>query len=383
MRLRSLVLLSFFAVFGACKLERQPDASYASAPVLGEWGFQPGDTGLSENDLGFGLRQWLPEGKPKAVILALHGFNDYSRAFQGFGEYAAPKGIAVVAPDQRGFGPPSPQNEKTRGIWAGKKNLQTDAARLVAAAHAHWPGVPVILLGESMGAAVALTAVADGVIKPADLSGLILVSPAVWGGDTFNPMYRAPLWVLAHFSPSMALTGKGLKILPSDNFPMLIALSKDPGLIRQSRADAVLGLVELMDAGQEAGKTLPANLPTLIMYGAQDQIVPELPVAKLSENCHARAGVNCHAQRYPRGFHMLLRDLNAEGPMKDIAVWLANPNGPLPSGPEWKPDPAQAKAASSGESAPTLPGVSASPTKETPDNLPVIPAEAAKTPHPL
>ena len=50
------------------------------------------------------LKSWLPDGKPKAVILALHGFNDYSNAFKDSGEEWAKHGIATFAYDQRGFG---------------------------------------------------------------------------------------------------------------------------------------------------------------------------------------------------------------------------------------------------------------------------------------
>ena len=49
-------------------------------------------------------RTWLPDGEPWAVVLALHGMNDSRDAW----EYPAPElathGVAVFAPDQRGFG---------------------------------------------------------------------------------------------------------------------------------------------------------------------------------------------------------------------------------------------------------------------------------------
>src|SRR5919199_2038019 len=59
------------------------------------------------------LRRWLPEGAPKAVVLALHGFNDYSNGFAAPGPEWAAEGIATYAYDQRGFGA-APQ----RGQWA-------------------------------------------------------------------------------------------------------------------------------------------------------------------------------------------------------------------------------------------------------------------------
>ena len=43
------------------------------------------------------LRKWLPKGQPKAVILALHGFGDYSHAFEDPGALWAKRGIATYA----------------------------------------------------------------------------------------------------------------------------------------------------------------------------------------------------------------------------------------------------------------------------------------------
>src|SRR5215469_3729123 len=63
------------------------------------------DTGFTAADgQVLPLRKWLPKGEVKAVLLALHGFNDYSNAFEASGEAWAKQGIATYAYDQRGFG---------------------------------------------------------------------------------------------------------------------------------------------------------------------------------------------------------------------------------------------------------------------------------------
>ena len=49
-------------------------------------------------------REWLPAGPPTAVVLALHGMNDSRDAWEYPGPDFAAGGIAVFAPDQRGFG---------------------------------------------------------------------------------------------------------------------------------------------------------------------------------------------------------------------------------------------------------------------------------------
>ena len=66
------------------------------------------------------IRAWLPDKKLDAVVLAVHGFNDYSNGFDAAGTYFARQGIAVYAYDQRGFG-----RSPGRGVWPGRL-LQDD-----------------------------------------------------------------------------------------------------------------------------------------------------------------------------------------------------------------------------------------------------------------
>ena len=58
----------------------------------------------TSDDLSLPSHAWLPKGKPRAVIVALHGFNDYSHAFEQTGQFFVQHRIAVYAYDQRGFG---------------------------------------------------------------------------------------------------------------------------------------------------------------------------------------------------------------------------------------------------------------------------------------
>ena len=98
----------------------------------------------------------MREGNPRAVIVALHGMSDYSNAFDMPGRLWAKLGITTLAYDQRGFG-----RSDHPGIWAGADVMRADLNDAVAAARARYPGVPVFALGESMGGAVVLTALAS------------------------------------------------------------------------------------------------------------------------------------------------------------------------------------------------------------------------------
>lgn len=266
------------------------------------------------------IRMWLPENEPRAAIIALHGFNDYSRAFEGAGEYFMRRGIAMYAYDQRGFG----ANQNRHGIWDGKENLIEDLRDAIVAVHAKHPDTPIYVLGESMGGAVTIATLVHKL--PVKIDGLILSAPAVWGDETMHGLYRITLWVMAHTAPAYKLTGKGLDIVATDNFDILREMGRDPYVIKGSRVDSIYGIVHLMDSAYEDITKL--ELPVLFLYGAKDQIIPLEPVARALKRLKAPYTM----AYYPNGYHMLLRDLKGEVVLKDIVSWMEDRYKPLPSG---------------------------------------------------
>ncbi len=262
--------------------------------------------------------RFLPEEPPKAVVLALHGFNDRKAAFAAFGPFLAAKGVALVAYDQQGFGA-----NQNRGRWPGDDVLVDEAAETVRALAAQYPGVPVTVLGESLGAAVATLALTRYPDLP--VSDLLLVAPGVWGGDAMNPFYRLTLWLAAQVAPGWTLTGEGLERWPSDNVPMLRELGQDPLTIRATRVDAIAGAVRLMTAARAAGPKLA--LPTFVMIGDNDEIVP---VEAQKSFVRRLTMPTCFAQSYPEGWHMLLRDLQRERVWQEVLRWLDGERPPSP-----------------------------------------------------
>lgn len=272
-----------------------------------------------------GLEQWGP-ARPRAVIVAVHGMNDYSNAFADPAAVFAADGIATLAFDQRGFGRTPPA-----GLWPGTPVLVRDLDDVVTATCEKYPDVPVFVLGESMGAAVAALWVEKTGAR--NVRGVILSAPAVWGWQTLNPLYSAALSLSARIFPAKTFTGGRLKIWPSDNIEMLRALSRDPLVIKATRADAIYGLVSLMD---EASRGAPkmSDIPIFVLYGHHDQIIPPDPVRK-AFGARLRGGIaNTRVAYYPHGYHMLLRDLSRATVDRDIVAWIDDRKAPLPSGAE-------------------------------------------------
>jgi alpha-beta hydrolase superfamily lysophospholipase len=272
------------------------------------------------------LRIWLPKDVPvKAVIIALHGFNDYSNAFASTGTYLNRQGIACYAFDQRGFG-----SAPGRGLWAGNSAYSNDLTSFAGELRKRHPGVPLYVVGESMGGAVTIVA-ATGSNPPA-VDGLILVAPAVWGRQTMPWYQRWLLAVSSHILPWLELTGKGLHISPSDNREMLRALGRDSLVIKATRIDTLYGLTNLMDEALSRAEKL--QLPVLVLYGRHDQVIPHTPMLQML----AKVPLTTRVAFYEHGYHMLLRDLQAEKPLADIVAWIADHAARLPYGTDrWKP----------------------------------------------
>ncbi len=264
---------------------------------------------------------WRADGEPHAIIVAVHGFNDYRNAFSEPGPYWAASGLTVYAFDQRGFGAaPEP------GIWGGVDNMTADLRDFVDLVRRRHPGKPAFLVGMSMGGAMVLATMARTDAPQVD--GLVLAAPAVWGRDSMSPWVRGILWLSAHLTPWNLATGQGLNIWPSDNIEMLRRLGRDPLVIKRTRFDAIYGLVNLMDAAQAAAAKV--KTPMLVLYGEKDELIPRDPVEEMVGKLAAPHRIAV----YPEGWHMLFRDLQAETVWRDIVHWVGDRDAPLPSAAE-------------------------------------------------
>jgi len=251
-----------------------------------------------------------PATKPQALILAVHGMNDYARHFADAARWlSANAGVTVYAYDQRGFGR-SPQF----GRWAGEATLKSDLRSAIAALRAEHPDMPLYALGHSMGAAVILAGAEEA---PLDVDGAILVAPAVWGGSRMPLAYRISANVAASFAPGKTLTGERAGRRSTDNIPALREMIADPLVIKATRLDAVLGVTRIMSSAWDATDEVGGRI--LVLTGAHDEIIPP----KAQEQAATRLCGEVVRRFYPEGWHLLLRDLQAEQVYRDIADWVA------------------------------------------------------------
>lgn len=317
--MRRLHALLLSLLLSACAAVTHPAGPMVAPPAMAD------DALVMADGARLPYRRWLPKGEAKAVIVALHGMNDYSNFFDEPGAHLAGHGLISYAYDQRGFGQgPHP------GYWSSAPTMAQDAAAIIRLVAARHPGLPVFAVGESMGGAVLMVMVAEG-LAPGELSGMVLSAPAVWGRAAMPWYQRAALWLAYHVAPGWQPSGRGLDIRPSDNIEMLRKLGADPLVIKETRVDAIKGVVDLMDRAAELAPQVQG--PALVLYGEKDQVIPAKPTWQAIRALPG-LGRDQRVALYQNGWHMLLRDLQAKVVLDDIAAWIADPAAPLPSGAE-------------------------------------------------
>jgi acylglycerol lipase len=257
--------------------------------------------------------------KPQNIVLGVHGFNDYSKSFERLAQHLVSETQATVyAYDQRGFGA-NPQP----GVWPGSEELINNLRHIAAQLRERYPGLPLTVIGESMGGAVVLIAASETPGLAVDQ--IILKAPAVWGAQSMPLYQRLSLYTMNLIAPEMSFTGRGLSSLgirPTDDPEISRDLSRDPLVIKATRVSSLAGVTELMGRAQTQ-----TNLPsqrTLVLYGLRDRIIPPQPVCDWLTNLNSAAPTTLKADFivYKEGWHMLTRQLRARETVEDIAHWI-------------------------------------------------------------
>jgi alpha-beta hydrolase superfamily lysophospholipase len=247
------------------------------------------------------------------VILGVHGYGDYGPStFDAAARFWAGQGITTYAYDQRGFG-----RNLSFGRWPGAEALVGDLLAVARQVRARQPCLPLIVVGHSMGGGVALAAAGQGPgAGQLDADGVVLAAPAIWGGAELNPLHRVAAWSIAAVVPERRFTGEGIvSIQASDNIEMLRALGRDPHYLRPPSAREIFGLVRVADMAETAAANV--NLPALLLLGDRDQIVPNARVRRV----FGRLTGPRQVIEYPEGWHLMLRDLQAQRVWRDVADW--------------------------------------------------------------
>jgi len=251
-------------------------------------------------------RLWLPK-RPRAALLLLHGACDYSGAFDSVGARLARAGFAVMAYDQRGFGA-----TQSRGTWAGDERLVRDVGEAAEFFRTRLkPGLPLFVLGESMGGAVAIHAAAAQL----DIAGLVLMAPGALASPFRRSLYS---WLLYAFRMIVGKRELVVERLDSSDLSAAdaIRLLGDPMVMRSINAELLDGVIALACSAVDAASRV--TVPTLTMVGAKDDLLRRDCILQLHQNL---AGPKSWAD-IEDGPHLLLHWTRGKEVLRTVRRWI-------------------------------------------------------------
>lgn len=258
------------------------------------------------------VQDWpLVEGQRlRGVVMLVHGLGEHAWRYDRVARRLNDWGFAVRGYDQYGHG----DSDGVRGCLPTPTRLVDDLADLVDSTRARLhPGVPLLVLGQSMGGLVASTFAA---IAGHSIDGLILTSPALDPGE-LSAFQKLMLAVLPKVAPNLAVSN-GLD--PAD-------LSHDPAVVAAYRADPrvhdrISGRLArfIADGGpwvvQHAAQW---TVPTLLMYAGADRMVG--PAGSRAFAAAAPKDV-VTAHCFDHLYHELFNELDAEPVFAMLKRWL-------------------------------------------------------------
>lgn len=257
------------------------------------------------------VRRWLPDSTPHGVIALIHGYADHGGRYQWLASRLTEAGMAVSALDLRGHG----ASPGERAFIKSFDRLVDDAAQYVETVRDSFPGIPLFVMGHSMGGLV--VALYAATRKPS-VAGVILSSPLLKVSDDVSPFLQRISGIVGALAPHLA-------VLPLEN----AAISREPEAVRAYVEDPLVYHGRIM-ARTGAEMTRSANriqtcmenvtAPLLILHGTADRLCD----INGSRQMNARAkSADKTLKLFDGGYHELFNDLDREKFAADIIAWLS------------------------------------------------------------
>jgi alpha-beta hydrolase superfamily lysophospholipase len=206
------------------------------------------------------VRDWAPEGEPRVYVVLVHGLGEHSGRYARTGDLLAEAGYHVRGFDLIGA-----------GGSGGRRWDIDDWSRYhdQIGTHVDWArshGKPVVLMGHSMGGALALGYALSDRTKP---HLLILSAPALGGGAGWQ---RALAPIAGKLAPTLSIPNNFDGELLSHDPAVGEAYFADPLVSTKSTCRLGAKLFEEMDRlNRDLGRL---DLPTLVIHGGDDRLVP-------------------------------------------------------------------------------------------------------------
>jgi alpha-beta hydrolase superfamily lysophospholipase len=284
--------------------------------------------------------RWLADAPPKAAVQVAHGLAEHAGRYARLAAALTDAGYAVYADDHRGHGR-SVRAPEDLGFFAergGWRKCVDDLWRLNRRIAAEHPGLPIVLLGHSMGSFMVQQLISE---HGDALAGVVL------SGSGGKPSPLAAAGRLVARIERLRLGPRGQSRLVHTlsfgafNKPFEPArtpfdwLSRDPSEVDKYVADPLCGFtasiqlwIDLLDALAEIASPLrqshiPKGLPIHVIAGSRDPVGANTRSVDQLLAAYRRAGLERVTHRfYPEARHELFNETNRDEVTRDLIAWL-------------------------------------------------------------
>lgn len=261
--------------------------------------------GAGQRDL-FG-RAWIPEA-PRAAAVLVHGFGEHSGRYEHVGTWLAARGLAVHAYDHQGHGLSSGIRCHTRRF----SDLLDDAEVCIERARAAHSGLPIFVIGHSMGGLITASLACER--RPA-VAGFVTSGAALVPPGSLSRTRRWLLQVVRHVAPRASfpagLDPNGLSVDPA----VVRAYLDDPLVERNITASLAAEMFAAMR--RTAGRGSAVGPPLLALHGVDDPIC-----AATGSEVFAAAAPAGRYLGFPGMRHEIFNEPGREAVYEVILDWL-------------------------------------------------------------
>lgn len=253
---------------------------------------------------------WLPDKKPKAVLLVAHGLAEHSGRYKNLVDYFVPKGYAVYALDHRGHG----KSEGTRSYVDNFNDYLIDLKTFFDMVRKDNKNARIFLFGHSLGGTIAT---AYAVEHQEDLAGLILSGSSLVPTTSVSPALLAMAGIVSALLPKMGVTVLDASFISRDK-AVVDAYVNDP-LVFRGKVPARTG-AELARMWKQLPEQMPRiKLPVLIMHGFADQLSDPRGSKLLFERVGSKDKT---LKLYDNCYHEICNEPEREQVFVDMEAWL-------------------------------------------------------------
>jgi alpha-beta hydrolase superfamily lysophospholipase len=261
-------------------------------------------------------RAWVPPD-PQRIVVCIQGLGGHGEYYRALALALGPEGTVVAAPDLRGHG----RSEGARGHIDRFDRYLEDVEATLRWVQTCWPDKPIVLLGESMGASIAIQYIASQqrAVEAVPLAGLALISPVLRPAiqPTIGEAVRfLRLLLTAPSRPGMPVTGREELGCRDNEFNN--RLRADPLFVRKVSVRFLNSLTIWL--WQTRRKAAQLRLPLLVLQGGRDYVAHPAGTAAFVRRV---ASADRRVITFPEAYHCLLYDPATPLLVQELTAWLA------------------------------------------------------------